>query len=240
MDKKQDVMARLAELKSRLIGQRTTRDIVRFPMSADEAALYLLAAIQAEVERRGRMFEDSSGLHEHIRKIAGLFTTPTTKFGIMLCGGVGNGKSTMLKALQNLLNYLQIPNNSSSTFTTYGMKIENAKFLCHQIRVDPKNLLHFQHLDMLGIDDLGEEEASVMDYGNRVTPVIDLLSYRYDRMLFTMVTTNLTPAQIRSTYGDRIADRFNEMMLIIPYQEPSFRTPQHAERILDDSYASDH
>ncbi|MCR5849357.1 MAG: hypothetical protein K6G92_01425 [Bacteroidaceae bacterium] len=93
---------------------------------------------------------------------------------------------------------------------------------------------------MLGIDDLGEEEASVMDYGNRVTPVIDLLSYRYDRMLFTMVTTNLTPSQIRTIYGDRIADRFNEMMLIIPYQEPSFRTPQHAERILDDSDTSDH
>ena len=79
---------------------------------------------------------------------------------------------------------------------------------------------------MLGIDDLGEEEIEMMDYGNRVTPVIDLLSYRYDRMLFTMVTTNLTPAQIRSTYGDRIADRFNEMMLIIPYETPSFRTPQ--------------
>jgi len=67
-----------------------------------------------------------------------------------------------------------------------------------------------------------------MDYGNRVTPVIDLLSSRYDRMMFTVVTTNLTPKQIRSTYGDRIADRFNEMMLIIPYESPSFRTPQQS------------
>ena len=79
---------------------------------------------------------------------------------------------------------------------------------------------------MLGIDDLGEEEPTLMNYGNRVTPVIDLISYRYNRMLFTMVTTNLTPAQIRATYGDRIADRFNEMMLILPYKSPSFRTPQ--------------
>ena len=79
---------------------------------------------------------------------------------------------------------------------------------------------------MLGIDDLGEEETVIQNYGNRQTPVIDLLSYRYCRMLFTMVTTNLTPAQIRTTYGDRIADRFNEMMLILPYRSPSFRTPK--------------
>ena len=78
---------------------------------------------------------------------------------------------------------------------------------------------------MLGIDDLGEEEPTLISYGNRVTPVIDLLAYRYNRMLFTMVTTNLTPPQIRMLYGIRIADRFNEMMLILNYQGLSFRTP---------------
>ena len=79
---------------------------------------------------------------------------------------------------------------------------------------------------MLGIDDLGEEEPTLINYGNRVTPVIDLISYRYNRMLFTMVTTNLTPPQIRTVYGVRIADRFNEMMLVLHYKSPSFRTPQ--------------
>ena len=79
------------------------------------------------------------------------------------------------------------------------------------------------HLRFLG----GKAAAMPPTYPiNRVTPVIDLISYRYNRMLFTMVTTNLTPAQIRATYGDRIADRFNEMMLILPYKNPSFRTPQ--------------
>ena len=79
---------------------------------------------------------------------------------------------------------------------------------------------------MLGIDDLGEEETILLDYGNRIAPVIDILSYRYNRMLFTMVTTNLTPPQIRTVYGVRIADRFNEMMLVLHYKSPSFRTPQ--------------
>ena len=197
-------------------------------MSTEEAATYIEAAVQAEIELRRNTYQDVPELHGHIREIAELFTSPTTKFGIMLCGGVGNGKSTMMKALQRLLNYLQIEIHHNTSFETLGMKIISAKELCRLIRVDSKNSLHFRELNMLGIDDLGEEEAEMMDYGNRVTPVIDILSYRYDQMLFTMVTTNLTPKQIRSTYGDRIADRFNEMMLIIPYESPSFRTPQQS------------
>ena len=194
-------------------------------MSKEEAAMYIETALRAEIELRRKAFVDVPELHKHIEDIANLFTCPTSKFGIMLCGGVGNGKSTMMKALQSLLIHLQIRIRYNTSFETLGMKIISAKELSRLIRVDSNNLLHHQSLNMLGIDDLGEEEIEMMDYGNRVTPVIDLLSYRYDRMLFTMVTTNLTPKQIRSTYGDRIADRFNEMMLIIPYENPSFRTP---------------
>ena len=197
-------------------------------MSTNEAIEWIEAAVQAEIELRRRTYEDVPELHEHIKKIAELFTSPTYKFGIMLCGGVGNGKSTMMKALQSLLIQLDIRITHNTSFETLGMKIISAKELGRLIRVDPNKLLQYQDVNMLGIDDLGEEEATMMDYGNRVTPVIDLLSHRYDRMLFTMVTTNLTPKQIRSTYGDRIADRFNEMMLIIPYETPSFRTPQQS------------
>lgn len=225
MEKNQSVMEKLAQLKSQIIGQRTTMGLVKFPMSKEEAAMYIEDAVRAEIELRRKTFVDVPELHEHIEDIANLFTCPTSKFGIMLCGGVGNGKSTMMKALQSLLIHLQIRIRYNTSFETLGMKIISAKELSRLIRVDSKNLLHHQDLNMLGIDDLGEEEIEMMDYGNRVTPVIDLLSYRYDRMLFTMVTTNLTPKQIRSTYGDRIADRFNEMMLIIPYENPSFRTP---------------
>lgn len=157
-----------------------------------------------------------------------MLTCPTTKFGIMLCGGVGNGKSTMMMALQRLFLHLDITVKYNTTFETLGMNVISAKEICRIIRVDPNKILQYRDLTMLGIDDLGEEEATMIDYGNRVTPLIDLLSHRYNQMLFTMVTTNLTPTQIRSTYGDRIADRLNEMMLSIPYKEPSFRTPQQS------------
>lgn len=202
------------------------REPVKLPMSTDEAAMYIEAAVQAEVELRWNTYRDLPDLHQHIESIAQMLTRPTTKFGIMLCGGVGNGKSTMMMALQRLFAHLDITVKYNTTFETLGMNVISAKELCRKIRVDPNKILQYRDLTMLGIDDLGEEDTMMMDYGNRITPVIDLLSYRYTRMLFTMVTTNLTPKQIRSTYGDRIADRFNEMMLIIPYANPSFRSPQ--------------
>ena len=221
----QSAMPKLVQLRSKLIGRKTTPGFAKFPMSIEEAALCIKAAYQIEVEKRGNTFVDSDELQDQILQIARLFTEPTTKFGLLLCGGVGNGKSTMMYALQNLIRSLEIPFNGNTTIGTYGMRIESAKFIYNQVKVDSKEYRQIQETNMLGIDDLGEEEPTFIDYGNRVTPVIDLLSYRYCRMLFTMVTTNLTPAQLRILYGIRIADRINEMMLIIPYANPSFRTP---------------
>ena len=66
----------------------------------------------------------------------------------------------------------------------------------------------------------------VMSYGNIMNPVIELLSKRYDAQLFTIVTTNLQPRQIRERYGERIAERLNEMMAKIVYRNTTYRTDE--------------
>ena len=134
----QSAMAKLAQLRSKLIGQKTTPGIVKFPMSTEEAALNIEVAFQVEVEKRGNTYVNSEELHNHIWQIAELFTKSTNKFGIMLCGGVGNGKSTMMYALQNLIRSLEIPLIGNTTFSTYGMRIESAKFIYNQVKVDSK------------------------------------------------------------------------------------------------------
>lgn len=83
---------------------------------------------------------------------------------------------------------------------------------------------------MLGIDDLGTEPSEVLDYGNIYTPVIDLLTKRYEEQLFTIITTNLTPQQIRRHYGDRIADRLNEMVKKIVFNNCTYRIDKFATR----------
>jgi DNA replication protein DnaC len=106
----------------------------------------------------------------------------------------------------------------------YGIQITDAKFVAHLARTDYSAFLRLSHKDMLGVDDLGTEPQEVMDFGNVVTPVIDLLTKRYDEQLFTIITTNLTPKQIRDHYGDRIADRLNEMVEKIVFTNGTYRT----------------
>lgn len=41
---------------------------------------------------------------EQAEAIAGWLTTDNSRFGLLLCGGCGNGKSTFVKAFQQILN----------------------------------------------------------------------------------------------------------------------------------------
>ena len=45
-----------------------------------------------------------------------------------------------------------------------------------------------------------------------------------------IITTNLTPQQIRGHYGDRIADRLNEMVKKIVFNNCTYRTDKFATR----------
>ena len=190
-------------------------------MSEKQAYDYLLAAIMAEVDYRHRTFCTNDDMDEQLHDMANWLTAPSSKFGLLLCGGCGNGKSTMLKAFQQLLNHLQIqkPRNEG----IYGIQIVDAKHIANLCKNNYEAYLKLCNVDMLGIDDLGTEPSEVMDYGNVYTPVIDLLTKRYEEQLFTIITTNLTPSQIREHYDDRIADRLNEMVKKIIFKNDTYR-----------------
>lgn len=194
----------------------------RLPMSAEQAYDCLLAAVMAEVEFRHRNFYETEDAKAQLRQMANWITSDSSKFGILLCGECGNGKSTLLKAFQQLLNFLAIPYPDGQG--NYGIQITDSKYVAYLGKTDYKAFIQLSQKNMLGIDDLGTEPREVMDFGNVVTPVIDLLTKRYDEQLFTIITTNLTPKQIREHYGDRIADRLNEMVEKIVFKNDSYRT----------------
>lgn len=76
-----------------------------------------------------------------------------------------------------------------------------------------------------------QEPPEVLVYGRVLTPVRDLLEERYRRQDLTIVATNLvnTPdnPQLSKHYGERVVDRFREMMEIIPFRNPSYRVAKH-------------
>lgn len=206
-----------------LLQRRPISTRFRLPMTKEQAAAMIRGSVMAEVERRQRKYVESDELTSQIELMADWLTDPKGKFCLILCGLYGNGKSTLVKALQQLLNLLDIRDDDNETC---GLQIVDAKdvaWLCHDDRPAWDRLCRKK---MLAIDDLGTEEAQLKVYGNTINPVIDMLYKRYDMQLFTIITTNLKPAEIRSKYEERIADRLNEMSFRIVFTNPSYRTLQ--------------
>ena len=88
---------------------------------------------------------------------------------------------------------------------------------------DQKAFQDLRQCELLAVEDMGREPLEVLDYGNVLNPVVDLLEYRYNNQLFTFITTNLRADEIRKKYGDRIADRFNEMLEVIVFGGDTYR-----------------
>lgn len=80
-----------------------------------------------------------------------------------------------------------------------------------------------QTICILVIDDVGEEPKEVMVYGTPLYPLREVLEARYDTLLFTVLTTNLSPKDLPEHYGWRVVDRFREMYHQIVHKGESYR-----------------
>lgn len=167
---------------------------------------------------------DDSSTRMAIFKLAQSLTSPSPRCGVMLCGKCGNGKTTLVYALQSMVNSL----NSCGHFKFLGpyFKVGMRIFDAKELVLLSRKLDEWRSVcarDMMAIDDLGKEPTEVLDYGNVTSPLVDLLEQRYQSQKFTVVTTNLAPKEIRGKYGERIADRFREMFEVIAFEFDSYR-----------------
>ena len=219
MNKKSQI--HVEELKYKLLQQRITSTRFRLPMSFDDAKVYLLAAYQAEVERRHKVFERNEHFDEQLNLIANYLTGGSKKFGLMFCGLCGNGKTTWAKALQLLVSGLNLKNPINNLY--YVFPLCNAKDLALRSKGNYNDWRNVMRYQLMIVDDLGTEPREVMEFGNVYTPLIDLITTRYEEQLYTIFTTNLTPAQLEEKYGKRIVDRLNEMVEKVVFENKSYR-----------------
>lgn len=221
-------LVNVEEFKSWLTRQKTTKDLFRWNVTTEVAWSMLQSAYRTEVESRGMQCEIPKEVSEYLWSIAVAMTTKSSKCGIILCGNCGNGKTTSMKAFAMVTEYLQGIHRKQCLDMgvwpdkPFKMEKTSARRIV-QVAKDEVAMSEAKRATVLCIDDVGLEPTEVLDYGNSINPVIEILEQRYNQQLFTFITTNLTPAQIREKYGDRIADRFNEMMKSIVFKNPSFR-----------------
>lgn len=204
-----------------LRSQTPTRESFKWDnMTAEQAEQLLRASYQVEVESRARTCDFDNDTTGHILDLARWITDPAdTHYGIMLIGGLGNGKTTLMRALKRAMFHVN-RDRSGDFQLEWQMIVRNAR------DVGEGDSFH----KCLGIDDLGTEPLEKMSYGNIIMPTTDVLYHRYEKRLFTIVTTNLALQQndsgvptLRQRYGDRLADRFNEMFHIIRFYNQSYR-----------------
>lgn len=183
-------------------------------MGAQRLCAVVWEAYRAIVSGRAT-FRNDGGVNAAIVSLCRLLADG--RRGFALLGTVGNGKTTLLRAVQRAVLAMD----------GLGMFPEATALRIVAARsVHRDGSPRFESLcrePWLAIDDLGTEPTETLVYGNPLTPVADTLLRRYERRLFTVISTNLTPRERLDKYGQRITDRLREMCTTITFDHESFR-----------------
>lgn len=128
--------------------------------------------------------------------------------GLLLIGGVGSGKTLLMKMLRG-----------------YGSKVG---LIMNVLDFELEQDLNYFTIDLnLCIDDIGSENPINQNYGNKYNIVESVIQRFYQRAFqngyYFCGTSNLTTAQLNKTYSERVVDRMKEMVNIIPINNKSFR-----------------
>lgn len=200
--------------------ERTTEVRFRITNYDTKTVAEMLAMFyKQEVSKRRVPFLYDDATKANIEKVA-KWLTGDYKVGLILYGGVGNGKSTMARSIGNLIGVLY---NSHISSERKGVFRVSALDLAKNVANDPAYFNKIKNQEMLFVDDIGTEPACVKSWGNEYSPLTELIYSRYDRQLFTVATSNLSETDLRDRYGDRIADRLEEMFERIHYNNKSYR-----------------
>lgn len=182
-------------------------------------------AMKAEVETRYCQFVSDQALEANMLEAAKLLTSADDRrFGILLTGYTGTGKTAFANALRVVINsYNLIVDPETIWKQRYIVSRYAAKALWKRGMKDPDALSEIASSPVIMIDDLGEDAKEAVLFGNVLTPMIDLFEHRYERRLFTIATTNLPPSELLAKYDERVASRLNEMMLVLKFTGQDYR-----------------
>ena len=171
-------------------------------------------AYRLNVEKRGAEYLRDEQTQFLIHSVA-RWLSKRPKVGLRLSGNVGCGKTMMLLAMAAVWRLA----------AKQQVKIFSAEQLAEMALKDNDAFRKAKACPALFIDDLGTEPQTVKSWGNDISPLVELLSERYDKMLFTVITTNFGNEQILHFYGERIADRLKEMCntLVCSSEHKSYR-----------------
>lgn len=205
-----------AKIKNREYLQRLSKPVIE-PKTAQD--------YQAEFLALGNILDDSN--KDAFKKLVLYFindpgSTLDPNKGIMLSGGIGCGKTTLMRFFEfnQKASYFTFSCLSvSSEFAAKGY--EGVEKYNGAITSYSYGLKSFGQTEFgICFDDLGTE-VDKKHYGNQSNCLNEILLNRYNRIESlrgkTHITTNLTADQIEERYGSRVRSRLREMFNVIDF-----------------------
>lgn len=167
-------------------------------------------------------------IRENISGAAWWLTSPEARPWLLLWGKYGNGKTTLGDSVMETINtYMSLEMSggfSSSDLKKYSsMEKISAIEVGQASREDSEMFQKIISKPKLFIDDWGTEPNIVNNYGTVISPMANLIFYRYEHRLMTVISANMTISQIEKYYGLRISDRITEVCDMIGFNQKSYR-----------------
>lgn len=140
--------------------------------------------------------------------------------GLMFFGGVGTGKTAIMKSAQKTAAFFNLPKKFA---------ISSVPMIFKNLQSDKDFEIEDYFNNNRCFDDVGFSEPTLLIYGQLSRPIDSILSVRYDRFInegqLTHLTTNLDLDidVLKANFDERIIDRLKEMCNFISIQGESFR-----------------
>lgn len=165
-----------------------------FNIGADisDVAYVLSRAYTSLVQSTGHAVESTP---EHLETVAKWMCGMGCP-GLLIYGGYGTGKTTTIRAIRYAVRFFRPTLNVRHLMSRQVVAMPPDAF---------KTL--YKGDDLVIIDELGREQGERREYGNISEPMVDLISYREDRGLPTVLASNLTDEEFSEKYEPYIKDR---------------------------------
>lgn len=133
--------------------------------------------------------------------------------GIYIAGSTGTGKSWALEIASAYVAIYNLRVGIGDKDVTLRWDNVRTDEICNEYTTKG-DLQKYKTKPLLGLQDLGSEQAESVYMGNRLKPLQQILEYRGDRTdVITLISSNLpiNHEELKTRYGDRVSSRLSEM-----------------------------